>query len=1053
MRTKHVLMTTALLSLFAACTNDDFISNGQGIQSGDEAIRPSVNVTLNVEEGGNADTRLAFGDKYEWETGDVIGALLMDKMATPDRPNDDLEAWENRPWVSKYELIDYIKTDYPFTRQDNGTWTTDTKMLEGNYFFAHPFASYEGNREAVHSIGEQVQNGKDGRSSYADNQFFIGYGRIFAGTESKDVLNASIEMTPVLGAIGVTVKSVASEPFTVEKIVLTSTDFSTLIKLNPTNALYEGEKVKANPTYNLTNDLLKGKWNNVDWSWTVEENKYFNYANYEGNFEDEYGDDSHTWVNNTEESENYNRANALRAIVEKVDGSETRAELTITNSPVLNQNDEATFVIMTNEWKLDKTDENDDGIEDNAIYAWVYTSEGMVGPVVISNVNNEVKYTSGVTVISNSPIQEVGPSITNNITLQMDNNSLSAPATMDIYNESDLAQFIEWNKGEQRVYTATLKADVTLTKEMSDMLTAKDWADTHLVIENNSYAVTLASNVAANILDYVLINGEVKVENKLTLGEKSYVNGDYKLTYQAAREKVEDNYLTIAENGEVTVASAIKYNTNGQDYQEQVLNLGKNEGKLTFNADVDQFTIDENKGEMTVNANVTFIENDGKNNNSGKITVTEKGNLRGATGVTLVNNGVKHGLDDEGIVYAEITNNGRLSSVENGKYGKVIVGAGENVTTTLVSGSLGVVDVTANIESKGTFHGEKAYSVLDTKEISLKDIADARITELTLDGGAVTAPEADADENGQIVAGAIKKFTVTAKGGALGGADALSFLNNADIKVEINGDVTLENVTLSNGTSSTTNFILIKDGTTTIEGTVNAKGRSIKVGSYDEKKYVAEDATVQVENGATLIARSFAKASDNANFNKSNSKVNNDGTIKLAYTSNVNVTPTGNPYEQLDPDKDGTTITSDDDFANLDPLATTYTINYNAVLDADKIKALNGKNLVIGESAASITGLDGNTLLSVKTLTINGKKTLTGKQDRTVVIKADKLICNNTLTMKKGWIEINETGVKDMGSLNISGNGELPKNGIICKDKDGGLLFYNDGKWGDEKTN
>lgn len=1039
-------MTTALMSLFAACTNDDFISNGQGVQNGDAALRPQVDVTLNVQEGGDADTRLAFGTKYEWEEGDVIGALLMDQMATDARPYDDLEAWEDRPWLQRYELVDYINTDYPFTRQKDGTWTTNAKMLEGNYFFAFPFASYDGNREAVHSIGEQVQNGKDGRSSYADNQFFIGYSRINAGTQGEEVLGASVEMTPVLGAIGVTVKSVASEPFTVEKIVLASTDFSTLIKLNPTNALYEGEKVKANPSYNLTNSKLQTI------GWTVEKNNYFNYANYEGNFEDVYSETDNAWVNNTEESENYARANALRAIVEKVDGADTRAELTITNSPVLNQNDEATFVIMTNEWELKANDADRDGIEDNAIKAWVYTNRGMVGPVVISNVNGEVKYGTGVTVISNSPIQEVGPTITNNITLQMDNNSVSAPVTMDIYNDSDLEQFIEWNKGEQRVYTATLKADVTLTKAMSDMLTASDWKDTKLVVDNEGFKVTLAPDAAANVLDYVLVKGEVEVQNKLTLGEKSFVNGNYKLAYQAARQEVSGNYLTIAENGEVTVATAIKYNTNGQDYQKQVLKVGVNEGKLTFNADVDQFTVDNNKNEMTVNANVTFVENSNTNKNSGKITVTEKGNLRGATGVTLESDGEMHGTDIDDIEYAEIINNGRLSSVKNGEYGRVIVGAGADVTTTLVSSSEGVVDVTANIESKGTFYGEKAYSVLKDKEISLKKIADAGITELTLDGGTVTAPEADADDNGQIVAADITKFTVTANGGVLGGADVPSFLSNADIEVEINGDVTLENVTLSNGVNNTTNFILIKDGTTTIEGTVNAKGRSIKVGSYDEKKYVDSDATVQVENGATLIARSFAKASDHPNFNKSNSKVNNDGTIKLAYTSNANVTPTGNPFEQLDPDKDGTTISSNADFANLDPLATTYTINYNAALTAEMIKALNGKNLVIGENANSITGLDANTPLSVKTLTINGKKTLTGKQDRTVVIKADKLICNNTLTMTNGWIQINETGVEGMGSVNISGNGALPKNGIVCYDKDGGLLFYNDGKWGAEKN-
>ena len=160
MRTKHVLMTTALLSLFAACTNDDFISNEQGIQSGDAALRPQVDVTLNVLGDGNANTRLVYGSGYKWGDGDEIGALLMDELVGDARPYDDLEAWAEKPWLQRYELVDYINTNYPFKRE-NGKWSTGAKMLEGNYFFAHPFATYDGNREAVHSIGEQKQYGQD----------------------------------------------------------------------------------------------------------------------------------------------------------------------------------------------------------------------------------------------------------------------------------------------------------------------------------------------------------------------------------------------------------------------------------------------------------------------------------------------------------------------------------------------------------------------------------------------------------------------------------------------------------------------------------------------------------------------------------------------------------------------------------------------------------------------------------------------------------------------------------------------------------------------------
>ena len=133
MRTKHVLMTTALLSLFAACTNDDFVSYEQGAQSGDAALRPSVDVTLNVSEGNGADTRLTFipgeDEGYLWETNDTIGALLMDKVIAEQngeaiRPHDDIEKWEEMAWTSRYQLVDYINTNYPFVRQADGRAAT-----------------------------------------------------------------------------------------------------------------------------------------------------------------------------------------------------------------------------------------------------------------------------------------------------------------------------------------------------------------------------------------------------------------------------------------------------------------------------------------------------------------------------------------------------------------------------------------------------------------------------------------------------------------------------------------------------------------------------------------------------------------------------------------------------------------------------------------------------------------------------------------------------------------------------------------------------------------
>ena len=617
MRTKHVLMTTALLSLFAACTNDDFVSYEQGAQSGDAALRPSVDVTLNVSEGNGADTRLTFipgeDEGYLWETNDTIGALLMDKVIAEQngeaiRPHDDIEKWEEMAWTSRYQLVDYINTNYPFVRQADGSWQTNAKMLEGNYFFTFPFASYSGNREAIHSIGEQVQDGTSTASlqeAYAKNQFFIGYARIHAGTEGGDVMSADLEMTPVLGAVAVKIKNVGTQDFTVKKIVLQSNSFNTLIKVNPTSAKYAGEDgKKASPYYNIVRNSTYPTWDQA--------NYYFNYANYEesyeNDFEERYADAVNkniygfgNLVNNTEKSVNYNRKNALRAVMNGltgVDGADNRAELTVLNAPVQKGNNPEVvenFVIMTNIYEY--TDDN------SKIDAYIYTDRGMVGPVTISNVKGEMDGGNEVTVITENPIVKIGPDQKNSVTLEIDDNSIQKDFGMEVYNESDLLQLIEWNQSTARVYTATLQNNVTLTKEMTDLLT--NGTRSRLFINTNGNKLTLDNDAAADVLDYVLVDGgemngtdtnvaTIVVKNNLTLGSKSFVDGKYNVGNIQSGDITLTNKFEVAEGASLTVATAITKETRG-DYQNQKLVIAENEGTVTINANAATHNNDKNK--------------------------------------------------------------------------------------------------------------------------------------------------------------------------------------------------------------------------------------------------------------------------------------------------------------------------------------------------------------------------------------------------------------------------------------------------------------------------
>ena len=597
-------MTTALMAVFAACTNDDFISNGQGVQDGEAALRPSVGVTLNVLEGDGTDTRLGFENGYKWTEGDKIGALLMDEIRghwannEPVRPFDDLEEWAEKPWTERYKLVDYVSTDYPFERQEDGTWTTNSKMLEGNYFFTFPFASYMGNREAVHSIGEQVQNGTDVATAYAENQFFIGYSRIFAGTDGNDVMSSNLELTPVLGGIGITIVNNDDTPFTVKKVVLKSKDFSTLIKIDPTQAKYVGEDFNnievQKPFYNINKKEVA--WWSTSQPTANETNEFFNYANYEevknsGN-RNEYGEviweaispfgemyESGNWVNNTGRSANYMRQSALRKIINNVAGSGDRAEVTIENSPEIGVRGELQVMVMTTPYIYN----GETGDKSNAIEAWIYTDRGIAGPINITNVQNASS--NGVTVNAENPITFVRPGRANKVTLMLHTNSIKMGASeLDIYNEDDLKQLIEWNEGLNRIYKANLKADVVLDEEMSEMLMSEGWKSSNLqIVTGENYKVTLAEGVSKNILDKVLVEGNVEVEGELELGSKSFVNGDYTIAYADAfgmnsqEAKVEAQVISIAEGATVNITSDI-LDVNEGNWRQDNVAFGDNEG-------------------------------------------------------------------------------------------------------------------------------------------------------------------------------------------------------------------------------------------------------------------------------------------------------------------------------------------------------------------------------------------------------------------------------------------------------------------------------------------
>ena len=1041
-------MTTALLSLFAACTNDDFVSYEQGAQSGDAALRPSVDVTLNVSEGNGADTRLTFipgeDEGYLWETNDTIGALLMDKVIAEQngeaiRPHDDIEKWEEMAWTSRYQLVDYINTNYPFVRQADGSWQTNAKMLEGNYFFTFPFASYSGNREAIHSIGEQVQDGTSTASlqeAYAKNQFFIGYARIHAGTEGGDVMSADLEMTPVLGAVAVKIKNVGTQDFTVKKIVLQSNSFNTLIKVNPTSAKYAGEDgKKASPYYNIVRNSTYPTWD--------QDNYYFNYANYEesyeNDFEERYADAVNkniygfgNLVNNTEKSVNYNRKNALRAVMNGltgVDGADNRAELTVLNAPVQKGNNPEVvenFVIMTNIYEY--TDDN------SKIDAYIYTDRGMVGPVTISNVKGEMDGGNEVTVITENPIVKIGPDQKNSVTLEIDDNSIQKDFGMEVYNESDLLQLIEWNQSTARVYTATLQNNVTLTKEMTDLLT--NGTRSRLFINTNGNKLTLDNDAAADVLDYVLVDGgemngtdtnvaTIVVKNNLTLGSKSFVDGKYNVGNIQSGDITLTNKFEVAEGASLTVATAITKETRG-DYQNQKLVIAENEGTVTINANaqVEDLTIAENKADVTINANVTFT-GDSKNMENATITIG-KGAIVSAAG-KLTNQGKNDYTAYEDADFAVIYNNGQINNLVNDEFGKVIAGQG---STTNANSNAGEIDKSADIKAVVAVNADNKGVISYTvkSKMALKDIIDSKITKLVIDGGDVQGVAySAANTEDKYTAKDVKWIEVKGQGGALG----TKIVNNGHHRsifpnvqeVETSANATFADVDF--GSTDNVDFN-IKGATTRIEGTVNAKTADIVLGSYDERNYKGINATLNIPTTTDILyANSIKEVSGHDQ--DITSTVMNQGYVQL---------PNGETDTDVDKwegvavgkkptDKPGagtqgnytlnlSTLAYDlenYDFSNVKTVTVESQIQPTEDQYKDMVKLLEGKELIL-KATLNLSNGDGS--LTVNKLTIDGNIVNVG--DGKTGVSKHLMLTTNSIEVKSGaklsvnenWILVNQ---------------------------------------------
>lgn len=233
MRSNKLISMLAMAAVMVGCSQEELTTvDNQQLASNDLANRPVIG---QVEFGLGLESRMALKDgssmNLAYEEGDKVGAALIDVAKTVAVAGKDFTAqggsnyssysWSydqylvnhrygsNPNWIyyttaglsgkDFYETVEYISSNYPYTRNADGAFESEANLLEGGYMFYMPYNANHLNRKAIEAVLPQVQDCSDDvmrettwkssekiqASSTALSQFYAG---TMAGFEGAPVL-------------------------------------------------------------------------------------------------------------------------------------------------------------------------------------------------------------------------------------------------------------------------------------------------------------------------------------------------------------------------------------------------------------------------------------------------------------------------------------------------------------------------------------------------------------------------------------------------------------------------------------------------------------------------------------------------------------------------------------------------------------------------------------------------------------------------------------------------------------------------------------------------
>ena len=530
MRTKHLLTAMVLPALFAACTNDDFQSVAPEAPVNAEGRNLVENVTLNLDA---PETRLAYDGNYTWEADDQIGACLMDEITSNYNAPGAI-------WRDRFDLTDYIQTNYKFTYDGENAWTTEAKLLEGNYFFSYPYNANRGKRDAyTFSAATQTLEStskEDLEKAYVGNNSFVGYGKVEQGVSEGEAID--VELLNVFGSTGITIENTGTQTYVIERVVLRGNKVYNAATVDPTDCIqsiqYDPSKVLAPAAPNE-----------------------FNVAQYTKDTDDLYNVTLNPTGEYVSNWSGYDRYDALRDVLDYKQAGNKDVELTIKGGNEIARNQSISVIVMLGPSEITATG---DAVLD------IYTDKGIISGIDLNHwyTANDPSSTGTTNVLTDMALTEVGTG--NKVKVTFDDTSLDVPATMDIDNDADLTSLIHWNANQANAIDITanlLNNSVTLTKDMY-----AEYASSHINSfkingNNGTYRITIAKDVAdgaLNKINYetvseVRVNGTQSLASNIKSKVRIQSGATVNVTKEVKLSKNIDNYGTLSVNAKVNVNS------------------------------------------------------------------------------------------------------------------------------------------------------------------------------------------------------------------------------------------------------------------------------------------------------------------------------------------------------------------------------------------------------------------------------------------------------------------------------------------------------------------